>query len=371
MSLAEVIGCAPFRLASARSLTSYEWTVVRTALENGYAQAGLPVANANVQAEVSALQHLLEIQAGCPAWRMSAFGPAPAVAPYAYQCLAAWYGGLDPASKARAAADIGTGQLLCAQNPPWAACPTAQARIGQGARDLWEGAAQLGDLRAASESCAWPRQRTSYMPMKGQEMLELFKTVGGQAPPELAQAVALGNTFLQRDFLVGIQVKPPSPELTAAIAQATDMRQAARIAIEEMALIWRPGRGASVLFLLDDVVDPYKVTALIQMMLPDLAGEILPNLPTILPGLLPWIFGPGTSSSALARRSFAQPSTPPTTGLRVLDLPGAQLPRQDVPIGAPTSATPPAHRTFGTWAAALCAVAVAGIAVAAAAGSRS
>lgn len=344
MSLAEVIGCAPFRLTTPRSLTYYEWTVVRASLESGMMAVGAPVAHPAIQAQVSALLGAIQSQSRCLSWRQSAFGPAPAVAPYAYECLGAWFAGLDAAGQAAALGAIAQGDLLCTPNPPWAGCPHAQVLIGRGARDLWEGAAQVGRLSGGDEACAPMRQRTSYTPMKGEEMLELFRAVGGQVPPELSQAVALGSQFSQRDFLVGIQLKPGSPELGAAIAQAPDIRTAARIAIEEMALIWAPGRGASVLFLLEDVVDPYKVTALIQMMAPDLAAELIPQLPQLLPELLPWIFGQGTTQQ-LARRSFAQPQTPPTTGIRVLDTPGTRLPKTDIPIGTAMSAEEPAKRT--------------------------
>lgn len=365
MSLEQVIGCAPFRLPNPRSLTAYEWTVVRGALEDGFMAAGVPVANPGPQAQVTALLAALQYQRACAAWKQSAFGPAPAVAPYAYECLAAWYARLEPTAQTRALGDIGYGAILCTPNPPWAGCPHAQILIGRGARDLWEGAPQLGRLDSGSEACAPLRQRTSYTPMKGQEMLELFRAVGGQVPPELAQAVALGNQFTQRDFLIGIQIKPGSPELSAAIAQATDLRQAARLAIEEMALIWAPGRGASVLFLLEDVVDPYKITALIQMMAPDLAAEIIPNLAGYLPQLLPWVLGQG-STQQLARRSFAQPPTPPTTGIRVLDAPGPTLPKTDPPIGQPVQAHEPTFKGDTGWimAAAVGAAALSLVAVA-------
>lgn len=352
MSLAEIIGCAPFRLAQPRPLTGYEWTVVRGSLESGMMAVGAQVAHPTVQAQVSALLGAIQTQPQCPQWKQSAFGPAPAVAPYAYECMGAWFAQLDPAGQASVLAAIVQQGLLCQPNPPWAGCPHAQVMIGRGARDLWEGAPQLGRLSGGDEACAPMRQRTSYTPMKGQEMLDLFRAVGGQVPTELAQAVALGSQFTQRDFLIGIQLKPGSPELSQAIIQATDMRQAARLAIEEMAVIWAPNRGASVLFLLDDVVNPYQVAALIQMMAPDLAAELIPQLSQALPQLLPWIFGQGTSQQ-LVHRSFAQPQTPPTTGIRVLDTVGTKLPKTDLPVGTAMSAEEPKKYDRGLVTAAI------------------
>lgn len=367
MTLAEIVDCAPFRLRQPRPLTTYEWTVVRGAIEAGFMAARRPVQNPLEQQKVLALLTAIQTQQPCPRWRQSSFGPPPAVAPYAYECLGAWFGALDPASQARALADVQTG-LLCRPNPPWAACPHAQVYIGRGQRDLWEGAPQVGALFSGAERCAWPRQRTAYVPMTGQEMLEVFKRVGGTLPPQLEQAARFGAAFIQRDFLVGIQLKAASPQLSTQIAQASTPLEAARLAIEDMALIWAPGRGASVLFLLDEQFDPAKLTALLGSMMPELIGDI--GLPAILPQMLPWLLPsqqqimPFAGLGGLSGYSGLglEPGTPPTTGVDVVDQPGDELPTDPPPIeGIDVRSPRPVALMLGAAAAALATAFVIGI----------
>lgn len=345
MTLVEVVDCAPFRLPQPRGLTPYEWTVVRTALEQGYSDAGRFAQGGAERAQIDTLFGAVRGQGSCPRWRTSMFGPAPAVAPFAYECLGAWFSTLDPLSQRRAIADIFGANLLCRDPAPWAACPLGKNAIGRGERDMWEGAAQMGVLFSGAEPCAWPRTRTSYTPMKGREMLEMFRAVGGTLPPSLEQAAQFGAAFVNRDFLVGIQVRKGSPELSRAIAQATDMITAARLAIEDIALIWAPGRGGSIKFMLDGQLDPTKLAALIQSMMPDLLTDLipqlpamLPNLPAMLPNLVPWLFPtqgqimPFAGLGAFGATDGGQPGTPPTTGVTVVDVTGSELPTDKPPI---------------------------------------
>lgn len=366
MTIEQVIGCAPFRLPAPRPLVRYEWSVVRGAIDSGATDAGRSPYDPATSAALQALFSAITAQTACMDWRQSAFGPAPAVAPFAYQCLAAWYVTLDPASQARAVADISTRGLLCAPNPPWAGCPAVQARIGQGARDLWEGAPQIGELRAGDPQCAEPRQRTSYTPMTGREMLELFRTVGGTLPADLEQAAQFGAQFVNRDFLVGIQLRRSSPGLAQQVANAPDMWTAARLAVEEMALIWAPGRGGSVLFLLDEQPDPAKFYALIQSMMPDLVGEVLPGLPQVLPWLFPTQQQLLPSLSGLISLqglcglgegpSAQSPQTPPTTGVDVIDKPGGDLPKDKPPVPSLKERVVGTPRSMALWLGAAAAV---------------
>jgi hypothetical protein len=347
VALADIIHCAPFRLTTPRALSGYEWTVVRQALRSGYAQAGVFAMTPAARAEIETLLATLANQTACPGWRQSAFGPAPAVAPFAYECLGAWYARLDPASKARALADIAHG-LLCQPNPPWASCPHARAL---GPRDLWEGAVQRGELAPGVEPCALPRQRISYVPMRGTELLALFRLAGGQLPPQLAEAARFGGAFLERDFLVGVEAKPPDPAVLGQLARSVDLLAIARALVQDVALVWAPGKGASVRFLLDQPLDGSKIIALVTVMLPDLLPSMLP---TLLPQLIPppndplWgtLFGTlgqvlGPRPAPLRGFGQAEPGTPPTTGVAVIDRPGSELPTDPPPIRGlkPTSSS--------------------------------
>lgn len=329
MTTQSVIACAPFRLPTPRPLTHYEWTVVEEALRSGYSDAGVFPSSPQAAAHIQVLKLAISSQSSCPQWRTSSFGPAPAVAPYAYGCLAAWYAKMDPASQARAIADIRGGSLLCAPNAPWSSCPSSAGSIGRGKLDLWEGSPQIGRLFSNSSSCDRDRRRTSYAPMRGKEMLELFRLTGGQLPPELQAAASLGAQFLERDFLIGIQIRDGLS--VTSLPTSPDLIGMARQSIEEIAIIWAPGKGASLMFLLSNNIDPNRVAALLSVMMPDLLPDLIPQIPAMLPSLLPMIFG--TTAQVVGKSNFSsstgpalQPGTPSTTGVRVVDRVGTTLP---------------------------------------------
>lgn len=329
MSLQDIINCAPFRLPQPRALSRFEVSVVGQAIARGFGDAGVfPAPFPEVQALLNTIIH----QPSCPRWTTSMFGPAPAVSTYAYRCLAAWYAGLDPVSKANVLKDIATGGLLCSPNPPWAACPSAQ-QIGGQPQHLWEGAPQEGTPKPGDEACAWPRANIAYLPLTGKELLSLFEMVGGQLPPQLQQAKSAGKAFMDRSFLVGVQARPAT---AATIGNTADPLALARALTEEAALIWAPGRGASIRFLLDEQIDGTKMNALLQAMLPDLLPDLLGNLGNILPGLIPppndpiWgqLLGGLVPMVPRASGGTVEPGTPPNTGLPIVDQPGGQLPKE-------------------------------------------
>jgi len=347
MALIDVITCAPFRLNGPRPLTPYEWTVVDAALAQGGQDAGKSLLQKTAP-EVRALRSAIQASPNAQRWQTSMFGPAPAVAPYAYRCLAGWFFGLDRQSQLRAGTDIATGKLLVDVNPPWAACATARQYMGTSAADLWEGSVQEGFWRQGAEGCAGPRQYIGYVPMTGQEMLSLFRSAGGQVPLELQQAEQYGKQFMQRSFLLGIEVNsnPPSLQEMGGLQNPIEL---ARKLVHEMALIWAPSRGASIKFLLDDYIDARKVNGLIVQMMPDLLKDVLPGqLPGLLPPagdpvwgqilgtaqqMLPWLQGMqgfglggfGMTSGLGSADGTVQPGTPPSTGVDIIDKPGDQL----------------------------------------------
>jgi hypothetical protein len=345
MTLQQVVNCAPFRLAKPRYLTPYEWTVVESAIASGYESSGVFAMSAQSRAQIRALIGAISSQSSCPEWRTSAFGPAPAVAPYAYECLGAWFSRLDPASQARALYDIAYRGLLCGQGLAAGyvaySCPGVSEQIGRGKRDMWEGAPQNGTIATgmAAEPCAYYRNRITYTPVKGKELLELFSTLGGQIPAEMAAAAQMAS-FINRTFLLGVQLREGVP--AAQVANAADLLTVAKLAIEELALIWAPGKGASVLFLMDGA-DPAKMMQLLAAMAPDLLNEIVPGLQSILPGLIPAAGDPfwgailNTATQIMPHQlagfgayglggDIPQPGTRSNTGVDVVDKPGSELP---------------------------------------------
>lgn len=354
MTLQQVISCAPFRLAQPRNLTSFEWTVVEEAIARGYESVGVFARSAQASAQIRALVGAIAAQPQCPGWRTSAFGPAPAVAPLAYECFGAWFARLDAASQARALYDIGYAGLLCGRNLPAGyqlySCPPAGSSYGIGRGDQWEGSPQNGTIYtgAAVETCAYVRDRIVYTPVTGKEMIELFKAAGGQVQPQMAAAAQMA-TFINRSFLLGIQLRQGSPALTTQAGSTTDLLALAKMAIEEAALIWAPGKGGSVMFLVDGS-DPTKLLQLMAMMAPDLLNDVLPGLPNLLPGLIPpagdpfWSTVLGTATQILGGgamqgcgafgqtdQDIKQPGTP-VTGVDVVDTPGEQLDKTTPPI---------------------------------------
>lgn len=352
MSIVDVITCAPFRLTSARALTSYEWTVVDAALAQGGQDAGVALLSPQ-SPKVQALRSAIQAAPQASRWQTSMFGPSPAVAPYAYRCLGGWYFGLDAASQGRALVDIAAAGLLTRPNPPWASCATARQYMGTGPADLWEGSVQKGYWQRGVEGCAGPRQYIGYVPMTGQEMLTLFRGLGGKVPTELQQAEQYGKAFLDRTFLLGIEAAS-APKLQE-VANTSDPLALARRLVHEMAIIWAPNRGASIRFLLEPPVDASRVNGLIVQMMPDLLGDVLPgSLPGLLPPagdpiwgqilgtaqqMLPWLQGAngfgfsgfGVVSGLGSGDGTVQPGTLPNTGIPVVDTPGAELDDKEPP----------------------------------------
>lgn len=352
MGAQQIIACAPFRLAHPRKLTVYEWSVVTGHVAAGYNAAGVFAGQPHIQLEIGALvQAIAQDAIACPNWGTSVFGPPPAVNGFAYQCLAAWFAPMDSASKMRALADIRGGGLLCSPNPPWGDCSAIKQGYGKFGAAMWEGSSQAGLLVPGAEGCAPMRTRTSYIPMKGSELLALFKTLGGQLPPQLAQAAQFGAQFVQRDFLVGVELRPTPLASIPALQTNADLLGLARSIVEDIALIWAPGKGESVRFLLDENLDASKIVALFTRMMPDLLGEIVPGLPGLLPGLLPPATDPiwttifttvgqvmvPTQGFGAIDASASSPHTPPTTGSDVVDRVGTSLSTEPPPIQAPKS----------------------------------
>lgn len=385
MSLADVVGCAPFRLTAPRTLTPYEWAVIETALGRAMDQKQFGLGMSGEPHQV-----MLAMQAQtCPAWKTSLFGPGPAVATYWYKCFAAWYAGFDPMTRAKIRADIGGGLLCSTSGAQWASC-TPESR-GAGPADLWEGGPQTVEPSMgmpSTEPCAFFRDRTMYAPVRGNDLVKMLQFLGpaGQLPPGLLQmAQAAPSLFLDKDFLLGVQAKKDiSPTI---LASSPDMVGMALQALDEVALIWAPGQGASLMDFFKGQIDPNKLIALLTKMSPDVLGTIaagLPGLLQTLPGLatqygpaLGGIFGAATQMipqlmtglqgfAGPSSQGASQPGTRPTTGLSVIDQTGKSLDGRaapPLPAGTPTVSLSTADTSSLLWIAAAAAAAIALIVV--------
>lgn len=355
MSLSEIVQCAPFRQNAPRPLSSYEWGVVQTAMARAMNQTQFGVGNTT---EPRDLVLAMQVQT-CPAWKQSSFGPPPCVATFWYKCFAAWYAGFDPLSRMKIRADVAMG-LLCQPNAPWAGC-TPAAR-GAGMADVWEGGPQQVDgsigVGGALEYCASYRDRTVYAPVRGRELVKIFQQLGpGGVPPGLVQmAEAAPALFLDRDFLLGVQAKKHIPP-EVLLGQASPVGLALQV-LEDVALIWGPGQGASVLDFFKGPIDPQKLAGLLGALSPDLLGAAVAAAPAVLQQYGPLMTGLlGAAGQILGGGGFkgfgsyggfgavhpglAQPGTPSNTGIRLLDVPVSGLGKEPAPP------LPPGTKTVG------------------------
>jgi len=364
MSLAEVVGCAPFRLTAPRALTPYEWAVVETALGRAMSQKAFGLGTTD---EPRQLRMAMQVQP-CTAWKTSLFGPPPSVATYWYKCFATWYAGFDPVTRMKIRADVGGGLLCGSSGAPWASC-TPESR-GAGPADLWEGGPQIVEPAMgfpSNEACALLRDRTMYTPVRGKDLVKMLQFLGpaGQLPPGLLQmAQAAPALFLDKDFLLGVQAKKDISAAVLGGGLAPDLPGLALQTLEEVALIWAPGQGASLLEFFSGKIDAAKLMALLTKMSPDMLGTLASSLPGILqslPGLAAQygpsmgdIFGAATQMipqlltglqgfAGASSQGASQPGTRPTTGLTVIDQPGPALAGRTappLPAGTPTVSLP-------------------------------
>ncbi len=336
MTVQEVINCAPWRLPQPRPLTPYEWTVVENAVHEGIVSAGKVPSMATKQAAV-ALTMAVSTQRACPTWTHSAFGPAPAVATYAYGCLGSWWGALDPLSQGRALADI-AGGLLCRTPAPWAHCPLAQRSMGWSPVSRSEYGAQRGILASGMPvaPCVLARLRTAYTPLTGRELNELMRVLGGGVvPPELAQIMQTGGQlFANTSFLVGWQLRDRADlgGLTS-LTSVQDLLKVLDGALEEVVVVTAPGKGVSIRHMVvTGQLDPAKLMVVLQQLDPSAWGDLMQNLPgwiqQQLPGLLQQspidlgaILG-ALGTPAAKQQLVASPQTSPATGYNVVDQPG-------------------------------------------------
>jgi hypothetical protein len=348
--------------------------VAETAIRRGMDETAFGLGTTSVARAVV----LAMMNQPCPAWRTSLFGPSPSVATHWYRCFGRWLGTLSPNARAGAVAAIPTA-MLCQGAAGWGNCPPA----GRGTAELWEGGPQQVDaITGASPStlCESIRDRTVYQPMKGRELLKMVQFLGPSAnlPPNLADMANLApGLFLDRDFLLGVQSKKNvDPNLILSSGQ--DVVGMALSVLEDVALLWAPGQGISVLEFLKGPVDIGRLLALLSQMSPDLVGQlggivaaqlpgilaqvgaqmgpILQTAGQILPGLLGGTGMHGLGAFGAAAASAAgQPGTAPVTGIRVIDLRGSQLAGDP----APPLETDQANAT--TWFIAGAAVALAGL----------
>lgn len=332
MGLSQILSCCPWRLPNRRPLTPYEWTVVEADIHDGIVH-GMGVGFTNqTKALAVSLTMAISQQNRAPNWKTSAFGPAPAVAGYQYGCLGSWFGSLDPASKQRVLVDIMNTDLLNSPTPPWVNCPRAVGDLNWRPGIQTEYNAQRGSLPGPgvlAEPCSLERYRTFYVPMTGAQIIEVMRMVGGGVlDPQLQQMIEVGgNLFADRSFLIGFETKavPTLQNIPPGLTGNAAMKALLDAMIEDLALIWAPGKGVSIRSVLTTgTLDPQALAALINGLAPDVIGDFFKGLPAIIPGLIPPLGSMNvTQGLDAAPRSFSDPSTPPTTGLQVVDQDGS------------------------------------------------
>lgn len=333
--LRQIVDCCPWRLAKPRALSMYEWTVVERAIHESIAAARGGMFSAQTEAMAKTLTGTLAAQNQAPGWKQTSFGPAPAVATYLYGCLGSWWGALDPASQARALADMAATNLLRRKSPPWQSCPREQTDVHWRAGIKSEYQAQRGALGrpgVIADPCSNTRMRTSYLPVTGKQLLDIMTAVGGgQLDPQLQNMVKMGGAlFEKRTFILGIEFKaqPDFNKMPSSLSTMADLMKIADAMLQEAALIWARGQGISIRqAIVSGQIDPAQLMRLVQAMAPEAAADWWQNLPQLLPGLDSLLQGaiPMDVTHELdVSRSFASPSTPPTTGLKVVDQPAAK-----------------------------------------------
>lgn len=358
------ISCCPWRQTAPRPLTDFEWRVVASAMAGAMNEVKTGLATTD---EPVALQQAVMVQP-VAAWTTNQFSPAPCVCTLWYEALARWYASFDAPARANLLNQI-RGGLLGSGQQPWVAA--GQSRIPSYTNkpsSAWEGQLQTISPQympqTAESFCATIRWRTAYAPVTGRDLLVLMKflSASGQLPQGLeAMASILPQVFLDRTFLLGIQGKANMGQEQILAALATpNMVQMALQLVDDVALLWAPGQGVSLLAgLAQGGMDPAKLLAMLTSMTPDLFGQVMNNLPSILgqlpnvanqlpalqaqmPGLftgaqqvLGTVLGggaiPGMNGFGAIAAPTGQPGTPPTTGLQVIDQPGTTLAAQQAP----------------------------------------
>lgn len=370
MSLQQIIDCTPWRLNSPRFLTPYEWTIVEKTVHDSIVGITRELYSTSTKARAVALTRAISLQTACDSWHQSQFGPEPAVAGYAYGCLASWWAGFDPATQAKVLIDIQNG-LLCTQNPPWGMCPRSAIDVNWQRSVRSEYEAQQGDLSSVPlPPCAYLRTRISYMPMTGEEMIAMMKAVGGGVlSPELAQMVQTGGTmFANRSFIVGFETKQQIDwsKMPQSLSTMADMMLMVDAMMEDIALIWAPGRGISIRqMLVTGRPDPAQLMILIQGLMPDVLGGLLQSLPQIFQTQLPTFLNqplrPGADASSFLSSSrinrmyhlgplTVTPYTPPISGLQVVDKPRSEQ-NTSPPAGLTIQQSAMATKDVAVWIA--------------------
>jgi hypothetical protein len=327
-ALQDVINCCPWRLEQPRWLTPYEWTVVERVIENSIVD--VKNVGPHTQPMARTLTMAISTQNQAPAWKQSVFGPAPAVAAYQYGCLGAWWAALDYASQMRAVADIHGTDLLRRDNPPWTSCPRSPYDKDwkpdtQTEYQIQKGA--YGIPGVTVDPCAYWRQYTAYLPLTGQEMIDIMKTVGGGViSPQLQQMINVGGAvFANRTFIIGYEFRPTPDynKMPSSLDTLQDLLKVMDAMVAEVALIWAPGKGMSIRDMaVTGKIDPAALQQLMTALAPEALNEWWKQVPNLLPGLGPLLGGsqPMQVTDRLnVSRNFADPSTPPTTGLKVVD----------------------------------------------------
>lgn len=355
--LSETIQCCPWRLDTPRWLTQYEWTIVQNTIEESVVTAQGGLYSAQSKAMAVALTTAIASQNQAPAWKQSAFGPAPAVATYAYGCLGSWWATLDPLSQGRVITDIHATDLLRRDAPPWATCPRAlrDQKWTAGMQSEYQIQKGITGHPGIVDACADTRYRTAYFPTTGQGLIAMMEAVGGGVlSPDLQQLVRMGGTvFSNRTFIVGLEFKRVIDwnKMPATLASMQDLMKVLDAMVAEIALIWAPGQGSSLRQMVTTgQIDPAQLAAMAQALMPTAIDDFFKAIPALLP-MLPGLLGGAAPMNVTAplnvSKSFSDPSTPPNTGYRVVDKPGSQQ-SDAAPTGATAASVGP---DVGVWLA--------------------
>jgi hypothetical protein len=165
------------------------------------------------------------------------------------------------------------------------------------------------------------------LPVTGKQMIDIMKLVGGGIiDPQLQQMINVGGSlFSNRTFIIGYEfsTQPSLSQIPSSMNTQQDLLKVLDAMLAEVALIWSPGQGMSIRqMLMTGKIDPVQLQRLMAALAPEALNEWWKQIPNLLPALTPLLGGAQpmhVMGNLDVKQSFSDPSTPPTTGLKVVD----------------------------------------------------